>query len=332
MKQRKRRSFTEARQKRERIARFRLQIRIEQITADLDDTSESQRTLAHLVNDAYPDEEGLVLPTRLGNVVRSFEIYTRRRYGAPSIALWPRLVGVIDSGYAQVLDSTKTSFDFMLHSAFLSALLAILLVASGLWWANPLVHGVTQPWIRWSIFFTGLSYLLYLAAIYRASEWGSQVKSAFDLYRSKLLTQLGYDLKFADLEEERRVWEVLNYQFSFPDDRTYPDVPYRAMDSALIVEPVSVIVSRTRNVIPLEDGSTQVRLVIANTDPVRYDANGVVLRESIPAGFVCIQGSVLVDGVPATLLGTNPLQLDLGPLPYYETRVVTYRIKAQGAS
>jgi hypothetical protein len=321
--------FNAVKQKRERIAKFRLQLRIEQVSDNIDDTIDAQRALAFTMNEQYPPFEDLVLPTRLGNVIRAFEMYSRRRYGASAIALWPRLQGVIDTAYAQGLDAAKTSFDFMLHSAFLSALLGVLLSAAGLWWYNPLIHGFGQRWIGWMIFFVGLSYLLYLAAINRASEWGSQVEAAFDLYRGKLLTQLGYDLKVADLDEERRVWEVLNYQFAYPDDRTYPNVPYRAPDTYLIVYPVATIVTFTRTVSVLEEGSVQVRLAIANTDPTRWDADRVVLRENVPSGFTLLRGSASVDGAPANLLGTNPLQLDLGALPYYQTRVVVYILKPQ---
>jgi hypothetical protein len=98
-------------------------------------------------------------------------------------------------------------------------------------------------------------------------------------------------------------------------------------DTYLVVDPVSAIVTFTRTVSVQDDCSTQIRLAITNTDPTRFGANRVVLREIVPAGFAFVCGSASVDGAPATLLGTNPLQVDLGALPYDETRVVVYRIK-----
>src|SRR5215510_4647528 len=72
---------------------------------------------------AYPDKRGIVLPTRLGNAIRSFEYYSDREYGIDSVEIWPRLVSVIPTDYAVSIDDTKTTFDFMMNCSFLSALL-----------------------------------------------------------------------------------------------------------------------------------------------------------------------------------------------------------------
>lgn len=335
MKTRQQLRFDRADKMRKRIRKLRLELRIENIAFKPEEMSgliEAQRKLGRLLNDEFPDTIGSVLPTKLGNVIRAFETYTTRQYGAPAIALWPRLQGIVESTYAQALDAIKTSFDFMIHSSFLSAVLAVLLAGAGLVWQNPAYHGVLQPWMAWSGLFVFLSYLFYLAAINRAAEWGMQVKATFDLYRLALLSKLGYELKPADLADERRIWEVLNYKFAFPDDRTYPDLPYRIPSTYLVVEPVSTIVAFTRTVSVLEGDAVQVRVSVSNTDPTRANATQVVLREDLTTGKSYVRGSAMVDGATATLLGLSPLQVDLGPMPYYETRTVVYTLKGPGSS
>ena len=80
----------------------------------------------------YPNKELLILPTRLGNVIRSFERYPDEQYGMESILFWTRLASVIDKDYANIVTDAKTSLDFMLNSSLLSAILAFAALTLGL--------------------------------------------------------------------------------------------------------------------------------------------------------------------------------------------------------
>ncbi len=312
------------------IAKLRIERLITGTTTDLGTLPDVQTGMARLVNDAYPNKSSLVLPTHLGNVIRAFETYTTRQYGAGAISLWPRLVGVLDSSFVQTLDNAKMAFDFMINSAFLTLVLAAMSTAAGLVWKAPVAASLYRPWVVWALVFLFLSYLSYLAAINRAREWGTQVKSGFDLYRLTLLTKLGYQ-KPADLTEERRMWEVINYKFAFPDERTYPDLAYSTPATLLIVDPVSTMLTFERTVLPLDDGSIQIRVLVVNMDPTRALAGRVMLQDTIPTGNSYVGGSGTVNGASATVCSLNPMQIDLGPVPYYETRTVVYSIKSQSA-
>jgi hypothetical protein len=290
-----------------------------------------QSQLARLINVEYPDREELILPTRLGNVIRSFETYTTRQYGMPAIALWPRLQTVIDGNLAAALDGTKTTFDFMIHTAFLSSVLAALTAFAGLFWQTSGVGDLWQPWLAWTIIFVVVSYLFYEASIPRAVEWGTQVKTAFDLYRFSLLAKLGYELRPSDLTDERRIWTVLNYKFAFPDERTYPDLPYKMPSSYLRVEPVSTVVASERSVSLQADGTVDITLVISNHDPTASDAVRVIVREEIPPGKTYVSHNVNLNGA-ATVLSLDPLEIDIGPLRYNDSRTILYRIKKAQAS
>jgi uncharacterized repeat protein (TIGR01451 family) len=330
---RQRSRFEHATRWRRVIKKMRLEVRLAGFEEQLrvDDLIGIQRETARMLNDQFPDSVGLVLPTKLGNAIRSFETYTTRQYGVPAIALWPRLQGILDSTYAQALDGVKTAFDFMINSAFLGALLAVLVVVTGMIWQNPVKRGSDLTWMWWGLFFASISYLFYLAAIVRAAEWGAQVKAAFDLYRLPLLQKLGIEQKPANLTEERRMWNILNYKFSFPDDPSYPDLPYRAPQTFLTVDPVSTVVTYTRTMLPLESKEIQIRVVVSNTGSTRRDATRVVLRDDIPSGKVYVNESATVNGGRPILLDINPLTIDLGLIRYYETRTVVYRIQSQTA-
>lgn len=314
------------------IAKLQVERAAGRTQVDLGDIATVKTQLARLLNNRYPNRSTLVLPTRLGNVIRAFETYTDRQYGAGTIALWPRLQGVLDGSFAQALDAAQTAFSFMINSAFLTLVLAMLSTAFGTIWHPPEAGAHYQAWMGLTVLFLTLSYLSYLGAINRAGEWGTQVKSAFDLYRLTLLDRLGYKIKPADLTDERRMWRVINYKFAFPDERTYPDLPYQAPSTMLTVEPVDTIVTFRRTLRQLDDGSQEVRVSITNTDPTRAAASNVTLQDEIPTGKAYVEGSARTNGAPATLLAFSPLKVEIGPLPYYETRTVVYVMKTQAGS
>jgi len=302
---------------------------INNLTIDVDPLEKAADLSGKLIDQNYPNRKDLVLPTRLGNVIRAFETYTERRYGASTIALWPRLQGVIDASYATALDNTKVAFDFMLNCSFLSLLSTALLGASGLYWKHPKLHGLVQPWEIWVIVLAGLSYVLYLGAINRAAEWGIGIKAAFDLYRLPLLSKLGYDVKPSDLAEERRMWDIISYHFAFPSEDGYPELPYRLTNTSLIVEPSSVLLTIERTVSTVQDDALEIIVTVSNQDPAVAKATAVTVREEIPASWSYLDGTATVDGDHAVLAGIDPLLVKIGDLEYSQSRVVLYQLKKQ---
>ena len=99
------------------------------------------------LNTDFPKDEKLVLPTRLGNVIRSFESYPDIQYNMESVILWPRLVAEgWSKEYSGAIDGTKTSFDFMLNCSALSAVLALLMLVVGLIYPMPLTSLPLALW------------------------------------------------------------------------------------------------------------------------------------------------------------------------------------------
>lgn len=328
-KKRRQRHFDLAGNMKERVANLAREVGLEKLEIDSGSLADVTDMAGDILDNEYPNKRELVLPTRLGNVIRAFETYTERRYGASQLALWSRLQAVIDPAYMEAINSAKTEFDFMLNSSFLSAVLAFLLLCAGLIWRHPRSYGLFQAWEFEVVLFTGVSHFLYLGAINRAAEWGLGVKSSFDLYRLALLKKLGYESVPADLMEERKMWDVISYHFAFPTDEIYPELPYKARRTSLSAEPVQTVVTFRRTVTVLDDDVVQVRVVISNTDPSGEDASAVTLQEETPPESTYVKDSAMVDGAPAVLLSSDPLKVEIGPLPYSEARTVVYQWKKQ---
>jgi hypothetical protein len=139
---------------------------------------------------AYPNRELLVLPTRLGNVIRSFERYPDEQYKMESILLWTRLVAKVDKEYAGVITDTKASLDFMLNSSVLSAILAFSALALGLIFPQNTLSSpaLLSVWLIKIFAFLLLAYLFYLGRS-RASAWGETVRAPSTSTRWDLLKQ-----------------------------------------------------------------------------------------------------------------------------------------------
>lgn len=172
----------------------------------------------------------LVLPTRLGNVIRNFEEYPRQQYGISAISLWPRLVAVVAKEYYATIDEAKSVFDFFLNCSFLASALAALIALVGVGGGAALrAPNAALPWALLFLAAVALAYGAYLAAVDAAAAWGGQVKGAFDLYRSDLLAQLGYAQKPVTREEERTLWKAVSRQIVFGDPVDGKPLPYAAV-------------------------------------------------------------------------------------------------------
>lgn len=282
--------------------------------------------LGRRYNDEFPSQEGSVLPTRLGNVIRCFEDYPRRQYGMSAIPLWPRLIAVIDSSYASSADDAKSSFDFMINVSFLSALSA----------ASLLLLGLTSP-VRWSAglgwsFWIPLaalcvmSWIFYRGSIGRAAEWGNLVRGAFDLYRGKLLEQLGFDYHPAGLREERELWKVISQQMIYGDPPPHKPVPLlRFSDHGTFAygEPAGVVLEVTRSASPLDDKTWQTAVAVRNTGKVAVDK--VRLTDTLASGERYVWNSALSGGTVLPVSGDNPIVIQVGTVAPGQTVIVSYR-------
>ncbi len=168
----------------------------------------------------FPRERDQVLPTRLGNVIRAFEVYSYYVYGLDSIPGWLRLQGVIPDSYSKLIENARAEVDFFVNCCALFALIAAASLAFALWQAFPVLQDGTAPdisvWQHLSACALAAvaSYISYDMAVLRAPEWGDLVRSAFDLYLPDLVKQLGYTLPDA-AADRRGFWGALASVFVF---------------------------------------------------------------------------------------------------------------------
>lgn len=144
-----------------------------------------------------------VLPTRLGNLIRSAESYPRQRYGVDSVRFWPRLSPLLPESILAAMTAARTSMEFLLAVSLLSGIYApigsIYLIVQ-----NADLSLILIVLVLGSV----ISIATYFAALAPAAVYGEQIRTAFDLHRHDLLKQLGMPLP-ASVVEERRLWREL---------------------------------------------------------------------------------------------------------------------------
>ena len=168
----------------------------------------------------FPHKLSLVLPTRFGNAIRAFEIYSLQAYGIDAIPGWLRLTGVVSDSYSRLIDNARAEVDFFVNLCVL-ALLVCILCASRVLCSVALI--LVQPWqdFAWLHLFGAIAfgygaYFSYLLALSRVPAWGDLIRSAFDLYLPDLARQLGYELP-ATLTARMQFWSDFNDMFLHND-------------------------------------------------------------------------------------------------------------------
>jgi hypothetical protein len=292
------------------------------------DLQGQETALELFLNSEFPDDESLLLPTRLGNVIRCFERYPYQAYGMDAIVLWPRLLSKIDSAFASTIDEAKTSFDFMLNLSFLSGLTTLAILMIGLIAPAPLEWAIVWPWFWRAALFALLTVIFYSFSVNRAMAWGQQVRSAFDLYRLDLLNRLGYQQKPLTYQEERAIWLTISSQLAYAEDRVAP-LAYDQPSTRTIPYPTDIILEVERTY-GMQEANLRipVQIKLKNPDPVRQ-VSSVAVIDSLPDGYkyVADSAAVSVDDIGLAVRRIAPPEFFLGPLGAGETVTVSYVMK-----
>ena len=168
-----------------------------------------------------PDE---VMPTRLGNILKSGELYANLRYGIDPVIIWPRLYGLLSDAALAGISTSRGALEFNLAAAVTSALFAVvagiyLLLAGGTWW------------LFLACFWAGFlgAWIAYETALSTARVYSEQVKVVFDNFRNELLLKMRLPLP-PDPEEESATWHEIGVFFyrnvrEHPDAWKYTDLP-----------------------------------------------------------------------------------------------------------
>jgi hypothetical protein len=169
------------------------------------DASDLQLTLAR----AYPPttRPDALLPTRLGNALRTGEIYPYERYGIDSVIIWPRLRHILPTTTVDELVETQTAMVSLLLLRTLSTAFGVI--------APITIIATIQSW--WLAAISLLAWLIgsisHRAAVQVGRTYADHIRTVFDLYRLDLIKHLGLENP-TTLATERQLWDDLT-QFYF---------------------------------------------------------------------------------------------------------------------
>jgi len=170
--------------------------------------SELAELLQELVREFPPDAANR-LPTRLGNAIRAFEVYSNKVYGADSIPLWLHLSTGIAADFQSALDDARAQVNCAVNVCYFAALIVVLVILRLIWgfeWHTLLAaHDPRAAVIAYFNFTNGISlvaglvavaicWLVYRFAVELVYPWGDLVKAAFDCYLPDLAKKMGYEL------------------------------------------------------------------------------------------------------------------------------------------
>jgi hypothetical protein len=258
-------------------------------TIKLDPAFTLSRSVGRRVNYSYP-QKAEVLPTALGNVIRTFEEYPDLRYGIAAITMWPRLTAVMDRNFADAVDESKTSFDFMINCSFLSGLLAVFLLASTLLFpARLFVLELAIPTLAIVATLLTAAAVAYQGAINQAYTWGDMVRSSYDLYRRKLLADLGYAAVPRTAAQEWTTWDAISRHMLFGDTGRVA-LPCYGSGLAVTAARHAAALSIVRMIRSVDADGVELCLVVRNG--ADESVRDVLVESPVESGWFLLEASV----------------------------------------
>jgi len=184
-----------------------------------------QNYIQQKIDNEYPNNDDLILPTKLGNVIRSAELHSYDCYGMDSVFWWPRLWQVLPQHIKNDINDSLTPLLALLNFSILIPLFAL---TSLVYTFYQRVDLFSDFWITLLkclitlIFGVILAWITYRAAISQAIIYGSFVKSAIDVYRLDLISALHQPLP-KNISEESKLWDDLLKWLYTKDRISAPD-------------------------------------------------------------------------------------------------------------
>lgn len=129
-------------------------------------------------------------PTRLGNLIYSYEQYSLVKYGMDSIFYWPRLWVAIDKDLREEIDNRQSMADGLLYTVFgfiISGFASIVTAPIGLFFPGLVpFHWIWPIDILLGFLLFCLAYLLYRMSLFTHSSFGAYFCATFDQHRAKI--------------------------------------------------------------------------------------------------------------------------------------------------
>ncbi|WP_148085994.1 hypothetical protein [Actinocorallia herbida] len=147
----------------------------------------------------FPDD-GLLRPTRLGNVLAAMDSRAGQRYGLDAVVVWPRIFPLASDRVRAVVMDRRDQLDGSVRWS--AALLLTSVVAAGLLWDS-------GWWRALALVPLAGARLAYLAAVHAALAYAESVDTVFDLHRFDLLAAM-----HLPLPDDHRAEVVANRRLS----------------------------------------------------------------------------------------------------------------------
>ncbi|HOO54362.1 MAG TPA: hypothetical protein PLX30_09005 [Methanothrix sp.] len=128
--------------------------------------------------DNYPSNQKLLLPTRVGNILRAAEEYPFLRYGLNIFVVWPRLWLILPENVKQELNFARATLNDRV-------LLMTWSFAFSIW----------AIWNLWALIFSFLGVVIaYIGLVHAAYAYSDLMRATFDLHRNDLFKALDFPL------------------------------------------------------------------------------------------------------------------------------------------
>lgn len=140
-----------------------------------------------------------VMPTRLGNVLRSAEDLAGTEYGMPSVLGVRYLFPLLPIHVADRIDDARNALEQAVRMSATYALLSLAAIVA---------FFDDWPWVLLALGFFGLGVASYLGATRTADTYGRLLVTATDLFRYRLFDSLRYP-RPASSERERELFSLM---------------------------------------------------------------------------------------------------------------------------
>jgi hypothetical protein len=183
-------------------------------TKEFQQKQQKALALEYYLRSSFPPLEH-IMPTALGNIIRSAEIHGLVHYGIDAIILWPRLLPLVPGKITKALGDSYNSMVLCLNTG------TVFYVMSFFWllYFFSLKNLATLIFLPVFVLFL-LGCFSYKASLTSSRDFGQQLRAAIDLSRWKLLEELHYPYPKTH-DEEMQLWqEISKFLYGGPPVRT----------------------------------------------------------------------------------------------------------------
>lgn len=202
----------------------------------------------------YPDE-GELLPTSLGNILRAAEHIAGRRYGFGTATIWPRLYPLVSEDLRNILDDQRNQLDVAVSfcvvfiiftiSSFVYYLAIVYTASITDFPINFVLRNIVlnqypfmnfyltvnlaikySLWLVIPLFSALLAWLSHIGAISAALAYGKSIQTAFDFHRFDLLKGLHLPLPKNLQEEKEGNYDLSDFFALGQISNSFKNTPY----------------------------------------------------------------------------------------------------------